>query len=567
MPNLIQNFSDFQFADSMMSALKAMNFETPTPIQQQTIPALLNGQDVLGLAQTGTGKTAAFSLPLIHKLSQSKISALPKALIITPTRELALQVEQHIRDLTKHMSKIEMVALCGGQSYQPQIRQLKKGCSIVVGTPGRIIDHIKQGTLVLNQVEYFVLDEADEMLRMGFVEDVESIMENMPASRQTALFSATMPSRIRQLVNRYLNQPLIVEIQAEKLLMPKIQQFFLFASAPQKTDALVKLLQIAEEGAKIVFVRTKQQTEMLAEALVNAGIRAIALNGDLAQAMRERLIQQFRRGGADVLVATDIAARGLDVSQVTQVINYDVPGDPETYVHRIGRTGRAGRTGQSILFVEPKQARFLNIIERHTQQKIQKMMVPTNEYIQLKQQDQFIENLKVQMQQPISNDYHQAFENLVTEQNYDWKTLAITLAKMHLSEEHWVLSAASPYDVVANSAQERDQFGFSKSRDKDRERRRDRSFKEKDFGRGSRGQQVLYRLAVGRSHGVRPGQIIGALANEGGIPGSQINGLKIYDEHATVLLPSSLPNQTVEQLKKAWVCGRQLHLKMQSDMI
>ncbi|MDQ5883824.1 MAG: ATP-dependent helicase DeaD, partial [Pseudomonadota bacterium] len=315
MPNLIQNFSDFQFADSIMSALQAMGFETPTPIQLQTIPALLEGKDVLGLAQTGTGKTAAFALPMIQKISQNKIATLPKALIVTPTRELALQVEQHIRDLTKHIAKIEMVALCGGQSYQPQIRQLKKGCSIVVGTPGRIIDHIKQGTLVLNQIEYFVLDEADEMLRMGFVDDVESIMENMPASRQTALFSATMPPRIRQLVSRYLNQPVIVEIQAEKLLMPKIQQFFLFASAPQKTDALIKLLQIAEEGAKIVFVRTKQQTEVLAEALVNSGIRAIALNGDLAQAMRERLIQQFRRGGADVLVATDIAARGLDVSQ------------------------------------------------------------------------------------------------------------------------------------------------------------------------------------------------------------------------------------------------------------
>lgn len=574
MPNLIQNFSDFQFADSIMSALQAMNFETPTPIQLQTIPSLMEGKDVLGLAQTGTGKTAAFSLPLIQKLSTSKISTLPKALIITPTRELALQVEQHIRDLTKHMAKIEMVALCGGQSYQPQIRQLKKGCSIVVGTPGRIIDHIKQGTLVLNQVEYFVLDEADEMLRMGFVEDVESIMENMPSSRQTALFSATMPPRIRQLVSRYLNQPVVVEIQAEKLLMPKIQQFFLFASAPQKTDALIKLLQIAEEGAKIVFVRTKQQTEMLAEALVNAGIRAIALNGDLAQAMRERLIQQFRRGGADVLVATDIAARGLDVSQVTQVINYDVPGDPETYVHRIGRTGRAGRTGQSILFVEPKQARFLNIIERHTQQKIQKMMVPTNEYIQLKQQDQFIEQLKAQMQQPVSKTHEQAFENLVNEQNYDWKNLAITLVKMHLNEDNWVLNAPSPYDVVANSAQERDSFGFSKNRDRERDRgsdrRRDRTFKDKDFSRGGRSssqQQVLYRIAVGRSHGVRPGQIIGALANEGGIPGSQINGLKIYDEHATVLLPSSLSKNTVEQLKKAWVCGRQLHLKMQSDMM
>jgi ATP-dependent RNA helicase DeaD len=581
MSNLIQNFSDFQFSSHIMSALEALEFKNPTPIQQQTIPSLLAGKDVLGLAQTGTGKTAAFSLPLIQKLSSAKISQAPKALIITPTRELALQVEQHIVELTKDLPKISTVALCGGQSYTPQIRQLKKGCAIVVGTPGRIIDHIKQGTLVLNQIEYFVLDEADEMLRMGFVEDVESIMENMPETRQTALFSATMPPRVRQLVNRYLNEPVIVEIQAEKMLMPKIQQFFLFASAPQKTDALVKLLQIAEEGAKIVFVRTKQQTEMLAEVLVNAGIRAIALNGDLAQAMRERLIQQFRRGGADVLVATDIAARGLDVSQVTQVINFDMPGDPETYVHRIGRTGRAGRTGQSILFVEPKQSRFLNIIERHTQQKIQKMMVPTDAYIQLREQDQFIEKIKTQMQEVVSNDYAQALERMVQEQNYDWKDLAVSLAKMHLSHSSWVTHADSPYDVVSHSSNERDNFGFSKGRERRRERpaRHERDFGggrerssryERDFGGGRQGrssEQVLYRIAVGKSHGVRPGQIIGALANEGGIPGSQINGLKIYENHATVLLPEGLSKNVVENLKKAWVCGRQLHLKIQSDMV
>jgi ATP-dependent RNA helicase DeaD len=581
MSNLIQNFSDLQFASPIMRALEALNFQTPTPIQQQTIPALLEGKDVLGLAQTGTGKTAAFALPLIQKLTETSLTQYPKALVITPTRELALQVEQHIKDLTKHLPKIETVALCGGQSYTPQIRQLKKGCSIVVGTPGRIIDHIKQGNLALNKIEYFVLDEADEMLRMGFVEDVENIMQNMPESRQTALFSATMPPRIRQLVSRYLNQPVVVEIQAEKLSMPKIQQFFLFASAPQKTDALVKLLQIADEGAKIVFVRTKQQTETIAEALVNSGLRAIALNGDLAQAMRERLIQQFRRGGADVLVATDIAARGLDVSQVTQVVNYDMPGDPETYVHRIGRTGRAGRTGQSILFVEPKQSRFLNIIERHTQQKIQKMMVPSDEYIQKREQEQFLEKLNAQMQNEVSSDYANALEKIVAEHNYDWKDLAICFAKMHLNYPSWVSHADSPYDVPAHTPHDRDDFvprvrGRERGDRGDRRRDSDRSFgfrEERGMGRrerpsgGKDAKQVLYRLAVGRTHGVRPGQIIGALANEGGIPGSQINGLKIFDDHAVVLLPSSLSKNAVENLKRAWVCGRQLHLKMQSDMI
>ena len=569
MPNLIQSFSDFQFAPPVVSALNSMNFEVPTPIQQQTIPALLAGKDVLGLAQTGTGKTAAFALPLVQKLSQSKMGSAPLALIVTPTRELALQVEQHIQSLTKDMPKVETLALCGGQSYTPQVRQLKKGCAIVVGTPGRILDHIRQNTLNLSKIEYFVLDEADEMLRMGFVEDVESIMAQMPKGRQTALFSATMPTRIRELVKNYLQEPVVVEIQADKALMPKIEQFFLFASANQKSEALVKLLKITDEGAKIVFVRTKQQTEVLAETLAQAGLRAIALNGDLAQAMRERLIQQFRRGGADVLVATDIAARGLDVSQVTQVINYDMPGDCETYVHRIGRTGRAGRTGQSIVFVEPKQARFLNMIERHTGQKIQKMNVPSHDFIQLHEQGQFLLRLKAKMETAVSKDMCVAFEKLIVDENYDWQNLALHLVAMQLKQDAWVTDAPSPYDVTQDAPSFSNSRDFSvrsdrrrdhgeRSRFDDRTDRKPRGFKNNS-------QQVMYRLAVGRSHGVRPGQIIGALANEGGIPGAQINGLKIYDEHATVMLPDDLSKRVVDGLKRAWVCGRQLQLKTQAD--
>lgn len=595
MHKLIESFTEFQFEPTILAALEALNFTKPTPIQQQTIPLLLEGKDVLGLAQTGTGKTAAFVLPLLQQLAtSSKKGQSPRALIITPTRELALQVEQHIKDLTKNMFKIETLALCGGQSYIPQIKQLKKGCSIIVGTPGRIIDHIQRGTLNLSAVEYFVLDEADEMLRMGFVEDVENIMENIPEQRQTALFSATMPPRVRQLVNRYLRDPEVVEIKAEEQLMPKIQQLFLFAQPSQKTDALIKLLAIAEEGSKIVFVRTKQQTEEVAEALVRTGIRAIALNGDLAQAMRERLVQQFRRGSADVLVATDIAARGLDVSQVTLVINYDMPGDPETYVHRIGRTGRAGRTGQSILFVEPKQARLLNMIERHTQQKIQKMQVPTDGFIRMRQQEQFLSTIKANMQEKVSPDFHQALQKLVEEEGYEWQDLAAMFAKMQLKEDHWVTTAESPFDVSQTRERERDfggrrerefgnrrprerEFGGRRergfSRDRDQEGARDRGFsrdRDQESGRGRRGpsaEQVLYRISVGRNHGVRPGQIIGALANEGGISGAQINGLKIFDEHATVYLPGGLSKNVVESLKKAWVCGRQLHLKTQADLV
>ena len=347
----------------------------------------------------------------------------------------------------------------------------------------------------------------------------------------------------------------------------------MFVNGSQKTDALNKLLKIAEPGAKIVFVRTKLQTEAVAEALVQSGLKAIALNGDLAQAMRERLIQQFRRGSAEVLVATDIAARGLDVSQVTMVVNYDAPGEPETYVHRIGRTGRAGRSGQSILFVEPKQARFLNILERHTQQKIQKMQVPSDDYIQMQQQQQFLDTVKSALQEHSEDNFHVALEQMLSEQGYSWQDLAVVLAKKVLNQGTWVTHAESPYDVAQQSRQERfrenDNYANSRKSFRDRERSHNKFSKNTSRPRNSfnNSEQVLYRIAVGRVHGVKPGQIIGALANEGGISGAQINGLKIYDEHATVLLPSDLSKRAVENLKKAWVCGRQLHLKSQLDMV
>jgi len=556
MHNTITSFADFQFAPAIESALEGLQFQTPTPIQAQTIPFLLAGQDVLGLAQTGTGKTAAFVLPLLQQLVNAKKSRLPQALIITPTRELAIQVEQHIKDLTSTFLRLETVVLCGGQSYLPQLRQLKKGAPIVVGTPGRIIDHLRQNNLDLSELKYFVLDEADEMLRMGFVEDVEAILEHTPEKRQMALFSATMPPRIRQLVSRYLNQPEVVEIKPETHLMPKIEQRFLFASPSQKSEALLKLLAIAEPGAKIVFVRTKQQTEQIAEALMQSGLRAIALNGDLAQAMRERLIQQFRRGSVDVLVATDIAARGLDVSQVTMVINYDIPGDPETYVHRIGRTGRAGRSGQSILFVEPKQTRLLNIIERHTKQKIQKMQVPSDAYIQVLQQQQFLQGLTQDLAQKAEKNFRAPLEALLQEQGHDWADLAMVLVKRALKTENWVSNADSPY--VVSSEDDAPRF--------ERSNKFSQRVKSKPQFSKSR-EQVLYRLAVGRKHGVKPGQIIGALANEGGISGAEINGLKIYDNYATVFLPGHLSKRALDNIKNAWVCGRQLLLKTQSDMV
>lgn len=365
----LANFADLNLSETLLKALEEMKFKTPSPIQAKTIPLLLQGCDVIAQAQTGTGKTAAFALPILQRLSVK--SPATQALILAPTRELAIQVAEQFELLSAHQN-ITVSVLCGGQDYRRQLKQLREGAQVVVGTPGRILDHIERGTLQLDQLSTFILDEADEMLRMGFIEDVEAILAKLPAAKQMALFSATMPYRIRQIANSYLNEPVSVEIRAETATVKSIEQRFLFASGAQKPDALLRVLAVEDYQGVIVFVRTKSSTEEVAEILQQQGYRAMAIHGDITQALRERIIAQFRQGAIDILVATDVAARGLDVERVTHVINYDIPHDCETYVHRIGRTGRAGRSGVTVLFVTPKESRILNLIERHTRQRIEK---------------------------------------------------------------------------------------------------------------------------------------------------------------------------------------------------
>ena len=347
----LTSFAALNLSDALLKALDDLKFVTPSPVQQQTIPLMLERRDLIGQAQTGTGKTAAFALPILQLLSPTVQG--PQALILAPTRELAIQVAAHFESLSVYRPGTRVTVLCGGQDYRPQLKALRDGAQVVVGTPGRILDHIDRGTLKLNNLSTFVLDEADEMLRMGFIEDVETILSKLPEERHIALFSATMPPRIRQIANRYLKDPVSVEIRMETATVKSVEQRFLFASQGQKPDALLRILAVENYQGVIVFVRTKSSTEEVAEVLQQQGYRAMAIHGDITQALRERIIAQFKQGAIDVLIATDVAARGLDVDRVTHVINYDMAHDCETYVHRIGRTGRAGRSGVAILFATP----------------------------------------------------------------------------------------------------------------------------------------------------------------------------------------------------------------------
>lgn len=548
------SFAAFDLSPTLLKALEEMKFETPSPIQQQTIPLLMQGRDLIGQAQTGTGKTAAFGLPILTCLNLTQTN--PQALIVAPTRELAIQVGDHLETMGKYLKNLRVSVLCGGQDYRPQLKKLRDGAHIVVGTPGRILDHIDRGTLQLSCLKTFVLDEADEMLRMGFIDDVEKILSKLPNEKQVALFSATMPSRIRQIANSYLNNPLSVEIKSETATVKCIEQRFLFASQGEKPNALLRILAVEEYQGVIVFVRTKSSTEEVAEVLQKQGMRAMAIHGDLTQSLRERIIAQFKQGAIDILVATDVAARGLDVDRVTHVINYDMAHDCETYVHRIGRTGRAGRSGSTILFVLPRESRALNMIERHTRQRIVKMDVPNDHMIQVAKQRQLMSSISERLQHEHLPAYRRIIEDFLKENSEaSLVDVAAALALISKNDKPWKVelpklsaprSTAKPvYTKEFDSRPNRQATSTTISRKRFRDE----------------GSQEQYRIDVGRIHGVKPGNIVGAIANESGLEGRQITGLKIYDDYSFVSLPKGMPKETVLGLTKAWVCGRQLKLK------
>ncbi|STX28181.1 ATP-dependent RNA helicase DeaD [Legionella beliardensis] len=563
MTNNLANFAALNLSAPLLKALEEMKFQTPSPVQEQTIPWMLEGRDIIAQAQTGTGKTAAFALPILERLVPN--SNATQALILAPTRELAIQVAEQFKVLSKYQHLVVSV-LCGGQDYSRQLKQLREGAQVVVGTPGRILDHIDRGTLKLHQLTTFVLDEADEMLQMGFIDDIELIFSKLPKEKQIALFSATMPHRIRQIATNYLVNPVNIEIRSETATVKSIEQRFLFASPAQKPDALLRILAVEEYQGVIVFVRTKSATEEVADTLQKQGYRAMAIHGDITQALREKIIAQFRQGAIDILVATDVAARGLDVERVTHVINYDVPHDSETYVHRIGRTGRAGRSGTTILFVNPRESRILNNIERHTRQRIEKITVPDNYTIQQAKQERFLTSI----QQRLNSDYLPAYRKIIAtflEQNPEVSAIdvAAILALLANNDKPWQCELPKQVIKTTKETRKKDRFEVKSSKDsfERSNKKAKRPNRNESFSRQFEDMpQELFRLEVGRVHGVKPGNIVGAIANEAGLQSRFITGLKIHDDHSTVRLPKGMPKEVFQDLNKAWVCGRQLKLSL-----
>ncbi len=547
-------FNQLELNDSILKALNEVGYETPSPIQAETIPLLLEGRDVLGQAQTGTGKTAAFALPALSRLDLKQSGA--QVLVLAPTRELAIQVSEAFQKYAKHLKGFHVLPVYGGQDYSGQIRALKRGVHIVVGTPGRVMDHIRRGTLKLDNLRTLVLDEADEMLRMGFIDDVEWILEQTPESRQIALFSATMPQQIRRIATTYLNDPAQVTIKVTTTTADTIRQRFWPVSGVHKLDALTRILEAEPFDAMIVFVRTKTSTVELADKLEARGFASAAINGDIQQSQRERTIEQLKRGKLDILVATDVAARGLDVERISHVVNYDIPHDTEAYVHRIGRTGRAGRKGDAILFVAPREKRMLHAIEKSTKQKIEIMELPSTELIN----DRRIENFKQRITDALATDesglYLQLLEQYQQEHNIPAIEIAAALAQL--------LQGDSPF-LLQNKPQRKSDRNWQDdgSAGKKRPRKDKRDAPKKSF-EPEEGMQ-RYRIEVGHNHKVKPGNIMGAIANEAGLDARDIGRINIYDDHSLVDLPMGMPKDVFYELKKVWVSGQQLQISRLSQ--
>ncbi len=556
--NIPTSFSDLNLSQPVLNALIKVGYENPSPIQAATIPLLLKGRDVLGQAQTGTGKTAAFALPILSRIDINASG--PQALVLAPTRELAIQVAEAFQVYASQVKGFHVLPIYGGQEYGTQLRALRRGVHVVVGTPGRVMDHIRKGTLKLAHLQTLVLDEADEMLRMGFIDDVEWILEQMPKTHQTALFSATMPEPIRRIAQKYLDNPQEVKIKVKTTTASTIRQRYWEVSGLHKLDALTRILEVETFGGIIIFVRTKIATEELAERLEARGYSSAALNGDIVQKQRERIVERLKSGDLDILVATDVAARGLDVERITHVINYDIPYDTESYVHRIGRTGRAGRSGDAILFVAPRERRMLKAIERATKQNIELMKLPSTEEVN----DQRISKFKQRITDALSsndiNFYSQVLESYQQEHNIPALEIAAALAKLLQGDTPLLLKKE-----VLRKQDRREPKSRHDSRPPRRERepRADKHSKPSPRERKQRKPDEgmeRFRIEVGHNHGVKPGNIVGAIANETGLDSAYIGQIDIQDEHSFIDLPEGMPKEISRILQSTWVVGRQLKL-------
>ena len=552
-------FEKLGLPDAVVEAVKRVGFEQPSPIQAQTIPLLMQGRDVVGLAQTGTGKTAAFALPVLSQIDPDK--RYPQALVLAPTRELALQVSDSFQSFADHMGGVHILPIYGGQAYGIQLSGLRRGAQVIVGTPGRVIDHLEKGSLDISNLEFLVLDEADEMLNMGFQEDVERILEDTPEKKQVALFSATMPNAIRRISRDYLNNPEEVTVKSETRTNTNITQRYLFTAHRNKLDAITRILEVTEFEAMIVFVRTKNETEEIAEKLRARGFSAAAINGDIAQQQRERTVDQLRDGRLDILVATDVAARGLDVERISHVLNYDIPNDTESYVHRIGRTGRAGRTGEAILFVTPRERRMLRSIERVTNATIEEMDLPTVDEVNESRKAKFMDSITESLE---ATDI-QVFKTMVREysaaNNVPMDDIAAALATQALAGDEFLMK-----EPPRDKRDRRDRF--------DRDDRRDRGGRGRDrFDRDDRGDRRggrrfddsgnfdTYRLDVGKRQHVRPGAIVGALANEGGLNSKDFGRITIGGDFTLVELPKNLDQSVLDRLEDTRISGQLINIQ------
>lgn len=555
-------FSDLALDKALLKILDEVGYEKPSPIQAQTIPLLLEGRDIIGQAQTGTGKTAAFALPLINNLDLKQKD--PQLLVLAPTRELAIQVAEAFQKYATYMKGFHVLPVYGGADYSGQIRALKRGVHVVVGTPGRVMDHIRKGTLKLGNLKALVLDEADEMLRMGFIDDVEWILEQTPDDRQIALFSATMPTQIRRIATKYLNEPEQITIKVKTATAETIRQRFWPVSGLHKLDALTRILEAEEFDGMIIFVRTKNSTVELADKLAARGYAAAALNGDIAQNQRERTIKNLKSGKVDIIVATDVAARGLDVERISHVVNYDVPHDTESYIHRIGRTGRAGREGDAILFVAPREKRMLNSIERATRKSIERMELPSTEVINDKRIDKF----KQRITDTLANEDLALFSQLVEqyEQEHNVPSIEIAAALAQLLQGDIPLllqnkpqrKSRDDWDREDRGRRDRPARDRSERSERERPPRRERQQRDTALDEG----MDRYRIEVGHDHQVKPGNIVGAIANEADIESKYIGRISIYDDHSTVDLPEGMPKELLYTLKKVWVSGQQLKISL-----